>query len=205
MAWFAYRELRRAPIPPRIIGGVAAMIGIALAINLVSLGYFFAFTSPEHYRVKAWQELVADGDLRVQVAKAGDLVGVGSVVEVSGKILAAVREVAAEVLERHKGFGIPIFDNLKARVVGAMKSRPASPEAGAPSAEEAARLKKEAEALGLGPMQARLYRSDHTLDRARKVREDWMLRLKVSETVLGGVLGFVGLIVLGKMADRAAK
>ncbi|MDP3785090.1 MAG: hypothetical protein Q8R12_03375 [bacterium] len=170
---FFLRVSDQIEIPRAWLVGAAAVVGVLLVLNLGNLFRLGLFTRAEDYRAEAWQFLKSEGDVRLVVAERIDKLGAAAGLGTGEtNIVASGREIAASLLEKQKGFGVPALDDLKGWALGKLKPpvpQPPSKET-EPAPSETTRLEGEIKTLGLGALEARLYRSDFVLERAAKLR-----------------------------------
>ncbi len=198
-----FRRMSNMEMPARVVVAArwtAVVAGILLATDL--LAYFATKSvSPEKYRGQAWQQTVAEGDLRLKAAASAD-----SVKEKVTKALPSTEGLwkkSKEALRKsHKGFGIPFLDQVKEDFLKPSEETPKQEGQQEPEGqpEESSAMKKKVEELKLGPVQAKLYFSNYTLDRAKKIQQEKLDLLANIGITLGILLGVSILIILSSGA-----
>lgn len=211
---------------PRIVyqigGGILAGL---LIIDVLALVFWPGL---ESYRMQAWKSLQEESffALEVKAAKAADALGkkirLGDLLKKDGSIVESARSKIADTLEgggvkseevpeilagsggerSDTSYATDVMRWLGKKIRPSEPQREAPQKAPAPVATDRTAAEKQAQELGYGPLQTRLYTSDIVLARAREMRESRTSWLWTGFWVFGGLLVLVGLF--GFLQNREA-
>jgi len=195
LAAFGLRNVARLQVAVGLAGIAAALL--ALVLGRI---YYLDSTKPENYRQAAWRELKVSEDAWVLGAEKldnfGKSEGVRAAKEMVSSLLEKGKEALREKLEETEETGIGIVDGLVSSLKDMPEKREEKKKEASKPSPETVQLKKETEALELGPAQAKLYSSSYVLEQAKKTRKDLISFWSWLSLVPSMLLLFAGLLFL---------
>src|SRR3990167_9293325 len=151
-------------------------------------------------RQAAWRELKVSEDAWVlgadKLDNFGKSEGVRAAKEMVSSLLEKGKEALREKLEETEETGIGIVDGLVSSLKDMPEKREEKKKEASKPSPETVQLKKETEALELGPAQAKLYSSSYVLEQAKKTRKDLISFWSWLSLVPSMLLLFAGLLFL---------